>query len=92
MAVATQAAAALMAAPTAVNAMGITIPAWLDTDLATHRLEVWIAVGILVAYTHLNDADCLAVLRAYAFSHDTTLDSVAQQLASTQLHPRDVAA
>jgi hypothetical protein len=86
-AVAAQAAAALVAAPTAVNSMGVAIPVWLDTDLVRNRLEVWIAVGIMVAYAGLNDDNSLAVLRAYAFSHDTTLDDLAQRLATTQLHP-----
>lgn len=91
-AIADQAAAALVAAPTAVNTMGISIPIWLETDLVSNRLEVWIAIGILVAYARLNDTDSLAVLRAYAFGHDTTLDDVSRRLISGELAPSGVVA
>lgn len=55
---------------------------WLQADGARARMEVWVAVGVLTHHLGLPAPDALDVLRAWAHSHDTDLDSVAAQLVS----------
>lgn len=58
---------------------------WLQADGARARMEVWVAVGVLTHHLGLAAPDALDVLRAWAHSHDTDLDSVAGQLVSGAL-------
>src|SRR4051812_14430217 len=53
---------------------------WLYEDPAAERLTVWTAVGMLVAVSAQNDADALATMRAWAYSHERSLDEVANSL------------
>jgi AmiR/NasT family two-component response regulator len=46
---------------------------------------VWVAVGILMERGRLTNPDALAVLRAYAYSHQMTLDAVAADLVGHKL-------
>lgn len=46
------------------------------------RLDVWVAIGMLLVEGGLTNRDALAVLRAYAFGHALTLDELAAQVVS----------
>jgi hypothetical protein len=53
------------------------------------RSQVHQATGMVVAQLRIGPEDALALLRAHAFSHDTTLAAVAEQVTSRQLHFTD---
>ncbi len=55
-------------------------PAWLRGPVPRTRMGVWIAVGVLMSDLDVFAPDALALLRAYAFSHDSTVDDIAHQL------------
>ena len=57
---------------------------WLYEDPAAERLTVWTAVGMLVAVSAQNDADALATIRAWAYSHERSLDEVANSLVDSE--------
>jgi len=56
----------------------------------TDRMAVWIAIGMLMEEGVLTNASALATLRAYAFTHDTTLDALATRLVDHDLEARAV--
>ena len=73
---------------------GLSLPAdadpltevvWLNHERTNQRMQVWVAVGILMERGRLTNPDALAVLRAYAFSHQMTLDAVAADLVGHTL-------
>jgi hypothetical protein len=64
-----------------------TTPSWLATDAANERMNVWAAVGMLMAALRLSNSNALAVLRGYAFSHELTLDQTARELTDRRLEP-----
>ena len=66
------------------------LPPWLNTDPVNRRMHVWVAVGMLIEFAGVDNSDALAALRAYAFSHDLTLDALADQMMSEQLEPESV--
>jgi hypothetical protein len=80
-------AAILFDAPTDTIQHGIPLPLWLNNRSVTHRMNVWVAVGILIEHANVTNADALAALRAYAYGHDTTLDDVADLVSSQRLRP-----
>jgi hypothetical protein len=80
-------AAILFDAPTAPFERGVDSSGWLTSPSATTRMNVWVAVGILIEYATLSNADALAALRGYAFSHDMTLDDVATEMSTKRLNP-----
>lgn len=57
---------------------------WL-TEPPRRRQNVWIAIGMLLEATDLGDNDALAVLRAYAYAHDLTIDDAATLMTSGRL-------
>jgi hypothetical protein len=61
------------------------VAAWLDRGSVADRMNVWTAVGMVMDRTEMNQPDSLAWLRAYAFSHDSTVDEVAQLLTTSRL-------
>jgi hypothetical protein len=63
------------------------LPLWLGVDPARRRMNVWVAIGILVEYAHLSNGDALAVLRGHAFALDGSLDNVADQMVTRRLRP-----
>jgi hypothetical protein len=65
--------------------VGGGVPAWLAAGPATHRTNVWVAMGILMQRLGLAAADALALLRARAYSGDTLLDDVAAELIAGDL-------
>ena len=68
------------------------LPPWLDNSPVNSRMHVWVAVGMLVEHASLSNPDALAALRAYAFSHDVTLDDIADQLMTERLQPESLLA
>ncbi len=65
----------------------VALPPWFDNEPVADRMHVWVAVGILIEHAGMSNADSLAALRAYAFSHDVTLDELADELMSERLRP-----
>jgi hypothetical protein len=60
-------------------------PVWLRGGVPRARMNVWIAVGILITDLDASAPDALALLRAYAYSHDTSVDSTAHDLTDGTL-------
>ncbi|MDQ2749984.1 MAG: GAF and ANTAR domain-containing protein [Actinomycetota bacterium] len=89
--VANHIAAVLLAEPDVTTLHGVTGPGWVDAAAAQRRMQVWQAVGMLNVACALSSADAIAVLRAYAYSHDSTLDSLAEDLLSGAVPLHDVA-
>lgn len=52
---------------------------------ADRRLNVWVAVGMVMAHTGLSNLDALALLRAYAFGQGLDLDDLAEQVTTEVL-------
>jgi hypothetical protein len=55
-------------------------PPWLNAPAAGRRSLVWQAVGMVNVGLELPSPDSLALLRAYAYAHDTVLDDVAEDV------------
>jgi hypothetical protein len=53
--------------------------------IATRRMNVWVAIGMVMERGLLTNGDALAVLRASAFSRDVSLDDLAEQITSREL-------
>jgi hypothetical protein len=49
------------------------------------RAEVHQATGMVIAQLHIPGEDALALLRAHAYAHDTTLGDIAHQVVTRQL-------
>jgi hypothetical protein len=62
-------------------------PAWLDAPAAGRRALVWQAIGMVNVSLRLSTPDALALLRAYAYGHDTLLDDVADAVVQGRLSP-----
>lgn len=60
-------------------------PDWLNSDAASRRKRVWVAIGIVNVELDLNSTDALAVLRGHAYAHDRTLDNLAHDLVERTL-------
>lgn len=86
-AIGTQISCLLFEAPTKAFRFGITMPIWLSGESVTERMNVWVAVGILIEHAALTNPNALAALRAYAFAHGLSLDQVADDLATERLLP-----
>lgn len=80
----------LLETPALDSTINGPVPAWMANDSVTGRLNVWVAVGMLIEHGHLSSANALDVLRAYSFGHGTSLDDTADQLTSQRLHPSAV--
>jgi hypothetical protein len=78
-------AAVLFAAPTSTYQHGMALPTWLNVHSVTHRMNVWVAVGMLMENAALDNSDALALLRAYAFGRQSTLDDIARQITDREL-------
>ena len=71
---------------------GIAMPDWLSKDSVDERMNVWVAVGMSIERLQLSNADALATLRGYAYSHDLTLDQVASLVTDKGLQPEELLA
>jgi len=85
-------AAALFDNPPTTTLQGTSVPIWLTNNPADDRLNVWLAVGMFMEYSKLSNADALSVMRGYAFTHDVTLDELAQGLTDREVTPQAVLA
>jgi hypothetical protein len=56
-----------------------------DSGAVTRRMNVWVAIGMVMERGVLTNVDALALLRASAFSRDVSLDDLAEQLTSREL-------
>ncbi|MCW2648837.1 MAG: hypothetical protein QOG22_3845 [Pseudonocardiales bacterium] len=84
-------ASVLLAEPDVTTLHGVIGPGWVDAAAAQRRMLVWQVVGMLNVACALSNLDAIAVLRAYAYSHDTTLDDLADDLLSGRTPLYDVA-
>jgi hypothetical protein len=66
-------------------------PAWLTSPSAQHRVEVWVAMGMVMAALDTPAANALARLRGYAYAQDSTLDDLAHRLLQGTLTVHDIA-
>jgi hypothetical protein len=57
-------------------------PAWLYGAAPTRRMAVWVAIGAISHHLQTPAAAALAVLRAYAYTHDTNIDDLSADLAT----------
>lgn len=62
-----------------------SLPDWVDARSALDRVSVWTAVGMMISATELDDADALALLRAYSYGNDLSLDETAARLVDRRL-------
>jgi hypothetical protein len=62
-----------------------TGPSWLDSPAAGRRSLVWQAVGMANVGLQLTSPDALVLLRAYAYGHETDLDTVAAAVVDRRL-------
>lgn len=83
-------AAILAGAPVGEDDGGVTMPVWLNSERVHTRMDVWAAVGVVMAAASLANADALALLRSYAYVHSSTLDDVAAQLTRGTLDVDEV--
>lgn len=60
-------------------------PVWLDNAAVERRAQVWIAMGMLNTRFQLNSADALALLRAYSFARNRTVDDTAGDLSHRRM-------
>lgn len=67
-------------------------PAWLATPLASARMKVWVAIAMIIEHADVPSHDAIDLLRAHAFSHDTTLDHIATMLIDHELQPESLLA
>jgi hypothetical protein len=77
----------LFDAPRTVSEYGTVLPLWMNSRSVTQRMNVWIAVGILIEHAGLTNGDALATLRAYAYGHDVSLDEIADGITTQRLPP-----
>ena len=69
---------------------GLAVPGWLTQDSVGERMNVWVAVGMSMERLTLSNADALALLRGYAYSHDVTLDEIARRVTERGLEPEEL--
>lgn len=65
-------------------------PSWLTQDSVVERMNVWVAVGMSMERLKLDNADALALLRGYAYSHAMTLDEAARRVTDLALQPEEL--
>lgn len=60
-------------------------PGWLYGPTPGNRMMVWAAIGMLNSHHHVNSADALAMLRAWAYANNRLVDDVAYDLLNRTL-------
>jgi hypothetical protein len=81
----------LLAEPDVTTTHGVIAPGWVDAAAAQRRMQVWQVVGMLNVACVLSNLDAIAVLRAYAYAHDTNLDDLAADVLSGRTPVYEVA-
>lgn len=56
-----------------------------DKGIWSARAQLHQATGMVIAQLHIPPDDALAILRAHAYAHDTTLAEIARQVVNRQL-------
>ena len=56
-----------------------------DSCAVARRMNVWVAIGMVMEQGVLTNVDALALLRASAYSRDVSLDDLAGQLTAREL-------
>ena len=56
-----------------------------ESCAVTRRMNVWVAIGMVMERGVLTNVDALALLRASAFSRDVSLDDLAEQLTTRKI-------
>lgn len=67
------------------------LPGWTDAPPAQRRALVWQAIGLVSASLRLPGPDALSLLRAQAYSTDTSLDELAAALIAGEAQPQEMA-
>jgi GAF domain len=80
-------AAILFDTPHTISHEGTLLPRWMTSPPVTQRMNVWVAVGILIEHSGLTNADALAAIRGYAYGHSASLDDIADHLTTRRLQP-----
>lgn len=75
--------AALLRDPESTDGNAEVTGAW------SSRAEIHQATGMVIAQLHVPAEDALAILRAHAYAHDTTLAGIAHQVVTRQLDFRE---
>jgi GAF domain-containing protein len=65
------------------------LPEWYE-DATARRQDVWVAIGMIMGRQHQPSGDALSVLRGYAYSHDRSLDDVAEDMVQGRLKVHDL--
>lgn len=89
--VAVQVSVVLALSPLVIDATDAPVPAWLTGPAAKSRTDTWIALGMLDVALEQTTSNALALLRAYAYSHERVLDDVARDLIDGILDARQLA-
>jgi hypothetical protein len=56
------------------------VPLWLMSPSAQRRQLAWVAAGMIMQRYGVNAADAVALLRGYAYGHDSVVDDIAAGL------------
>ena len=67
------------------DAVGLALLGEIDTFDWSARSTIHQATGMVTAQLRISPADALAVLRAHAFAHSTTLDAVAHDIVARRM-------
>ncbi len=67
-------------------------PDWLRSSAVDSRAQVWVAMGMVNTEMRLSSADALAVLRAYSFARNRTVDDTAADLSHRRMSVGDLLA
>jgi hypothetical protein len=65
------------------------LPEWYE-DATARRQDVWVAIGMIMGRQHQPSGDALSLLRGYAYSHDRSLDDVAEDMVQGRLKVGDL--
>lgn len=76
--------------PPVEDRAGLLLPGWLVNKQVERRLNVWIAVGMVMEHHCLTSRDALALLRAYGYGSSRTLDSVSDDVVAGRLRASEL--
>jgi hypothetical protein len=68
---------------------GVKAPAWMYGPQARDRLRIWVAVGVLMSRHNLPAPDALSMLRAHAYSRNTTLEHSSESVINDTADPEE---
>jgi hypothetical protein len=74
----------------AIWSSSAALPPWLSGAVVAQRMQVWVAVGVLIEHGSVGNEVALAALRAYAVAHGLSIDDIAARLTDHELQPEAV--